>query len=81
VNLQVQSTNVELEVDDGTGKIGVRMWLDVEDERDPSRRWEYVHRKELFHLGLDTLAGLSLTTLVVLLLSLVQCWLVRASHR
>jgi hypothetical protein len=58
VNLQVQSTNVELEVDDGTGKIGVRMWLDVEDERDPSRRWEYVHRKEPFHLGLDTLAGL-----------------------
>lgn len=42
VNLQVQSTNVELEVDDGTGKIGVRMWLDVEEENQSSRKWEYV---------------------------------------
>ncbi len=42
MNLQVQSTNVELEVDDGTGKIGVRMWLDVEEDNQSSRKWEYV---------------------------------------
>lgn len=32
VHIQTQSTNIELDVDDGTGKIGVRLWTDLPDD-------------------------------------------------
>jgi replication factor A2 len=51
VRKTIQSTNVELEIDDSTGKIGVRMWLDLDDSgqegdnsktRTPWERGDYV---------------------------------------